>query len=109
MNKDELIKFCLINDDAICDYPWKDNKYKHIPVIRNKRNKKWFALIFELDNILYINLKCNPYDSWILQDQYSYITPAWHMNKAHWIKIEIEKVPKNLLKSLINDSFNLIK
>lgn len=108
MNKDKLIEFCLINDNAICDYPWTDNRYKDTPIIRNKINKKWFAVIFELNNSLYVNLKCKPDDSWILQDQYNYITPAWHMNKKHWIKVEIKNASKGLLKTLINNSFNLI-
>mgnify|MGYP000062444203 FL=1 len=109
MNIDELIKFCLINQDAVYDYPWSDKKYKNIPVLRNKKNKKWFALIFELDNQLCVNLKCKPEDSWILQDLYSFITPAWHMNKKHWIKVEVNKAPKDLLKNLVINSFNLIK
>lgn len=109
MDQDELIKFCLINKDAICDYPFKDRGCQNTPIIRNKINKKWFAIIFKLDEILYINLKCNPCDSWVLQDQYKYITPAWHMNKKHWIKVEVKKAPKSLLKTLIENSFNLIK
>lgn len=109
MNINELIQLCLINDDALCDYPWKDKKYKNIPVIRNKNNRKWFALIFELNQKLYINLKCKPDDSWILQDQYDFITPAWHMNKKHWIKVDVIKAPLKLLKLLINNSFNLVK
>ncbi len=109
MNIEELIKFCLINQDAVCDYPWSDKKYKNIPVLRNKKNKKWFALIFELNDQLCVNLKCKPEDSWVLQDLYSFITPAWHMNKKHWIKVEVNKAPKDLLKNLVINSFNLIK
>lgn len=109
MNKAELIQLCLINDDVIFDYPFKDKGYQNTPVIRNKINKKWFALIFELEGVLYINLKCDPHDSWVLQDQYKYITPAWHMSKKHWIKVEVKKAPKRLLKKLLENSFNLVK
>jgi predicted DNA-binding protein (MmcQ/YjbR family) len=109
MNKNELVKFCIINDDAVADYPWANKKtYNDVAVIRNKNNKKWFALVFELDKKLYLNLKCDPQDSWILQDQYDFITPAWHMNKKHWIKVEVKKASKNLLKTLITNSFNLV-
>ena len=34
-----------------------------IPVFRNKHNRKWYALIFELNNKTYVNLKCSPEDS----------------------------------------------
>lgn len=109
MNKDELIKFCLINSDSVLSYPFSDKKYDNLPVIRHKSNNKWFALIFLQDNILYVNLKCNPIDAEILRDNHPYITPAWHMNKSHWNKVDVNKAPKKLLKNLIQESFNLTK
>ncbi len=109
MNKDELIKFCLLNSDSILTYPFSDKKYDNLPVIRHKSNNKWFALIFLQDNILYVNLKCNPIDAEILRDNHPYITPAWHMNKSHWNKVDVNKTPKKLLKNLIQESFNLTK
>lgn len=110
MNKEELVKLCLINKDAIETYPFKDDKYKNITtVMRHKSNEKWFALIFYLDNILYINLKCNPSDAAILKLEYPFITPAWHMNKKHWIKVDTTKAPKDILNALIKESFNLTK
>lgn len=109
MNKDELIKFCLLNSDSILTYPFSDKKYDNLPVIRHKSNNKWFALIFLQDNILYVNLKCNPIDAEILRDNHPYITPAWHMNKSHWNKVDVNRAPKKLLKNLIQESFNLTK
>ena len=46
-------------------------------------------------------------DSAVLRDEYSFITPGWHMNKAHWIKVDVNKCPKDLLDALIEASFNL--
>ena len=109
MNKDELIKFCLINSDSVLSYPFSDKKYDNLPVIRHKSNNKWFALIFLQDNILYVNLKCNPIDAEILRDNHPYIMPAWHMNKSHWNKVDVNKTPKKLLKKLIEASYNLTK
>ena len=110
MNEQELIKKCLIDDDAIETYPFNKERCGKMPVIRHKSNNKWFALIFRLDGILYINLKAEPEIISILKDQYpKSITPAWHMNKKHWIKVEVNKAPKDLLKNLVINSFNLIK
>ncbi|HIT54822.1 TPA: MmcQ/YjbR family DNA-binding protein [Candidatus Galligastranaerophilus intestinigallinarum] len=109
MNKEELINFCLIDKDSLLSFPFSDKKYGLIPVIRHKSNKKWYALIFIQENTLYINLKCNPIDAEILRDNHPYITPAWHMNKSHWNKVDVNKAPKKMLKNLILESFNLTK
>lgn len=109
MNKDELIEFCLINKEAVLTYPFSDEKYEKTPVIRHKTNKKWFALIFVQNGTLFVNLKCNPIDAEILRDNHPYIMPAWHMNKSHWNKVDVNKTPKKLLKKLIEASYNLTK
>lgn len=109
MNKDELIEFCLINKEAVLTYPFSDEKYEKTPVIRHKTNNKWFALIFVQNGTLFVNLKCNPIDAEILRDNHPYIMPAWHMNKSHWNKIDVNKTPKKLLKKLIEASYNLTK
>lgn len=107
MDKNKLIQCCLINDDALETYPFKDKNYNDVVVMRHACNDKWFALIFQLEGKLYVNLKCKPIDSAILRDEYSFITPAWHMNKTHWIKVDIKKCPISLLKNLIAMSFDL--
>lgn len=107
MNKDDLVKACLITKDAAETYPFKDKTYSEYAVIRHKSNNKWFALVFHLDGELYLNLKCNPFDGAMLRDNYDFITPAWHMNKAHWIKVEVNKCPPDLLKNLIKASYKL--
>lgn len=109
MNKDELIEFCLINNEAVLTYPFSDEKYEKTPVIRHKTNNKWFALIFVQNGTLFVNLKCNPIDAEILRDNHPYIMPAWHMNKSHWNKVDVNKTPKKLLKKLIEASYNLTK
>ncbi len=107
MNEKELIKLCLKYEDAILTYPFKKDNENSYPVLRHKSNGKWFGLIFSLDGKLYINLKSHPVDSAFLRDSYKFITPAWHMNKAHWIKADIKDTPKDLLEDLIFASYKL--
>ena len=79
-----------------------------MPVIRHKSNNKWFALIFRLDGILYINLKAEPETISILKDQYpKSITPAWHMNKSHWCKVDVNKIEPEVLDAIIKRSFDI--
>ena len=49
MNKDDVVKACLITKDAIETYPFKDKTYSEYAVIRHKSNNKWFALVFHLE------------------------------------------------------------
>lgn len=107
MNKNTLVKKCLISKDAIETYPFKDKQYSEYAVIRHESNGKWFALVFHIDGMLYVNLKCNPFDSAMLREEYDFITPAWHMNKSHWIKVDVNKSPSDLLENLIKASFDL--
>ena len=108
MNEKNLIKKCLIDDDAIETYPFNEERYGKMPVIRHKSNDKWFALIFRLDGILYINLKAEPETISILKDQYpESITPAWHMNKSHWCKVDVNKIEPEVLDAIIKRSFDI--
>ena len=107
MNKSELIKQCLIGD-GIETYPFKDDRYGDIPVLRHKSNNKWYGLIFTLDNILYINLKAEPESICILKDQFpDIITSAWHMNKSHWCKIDVNKIESDVLNAIIKRSYDI--
>lgn len=107
MDKESLVKICLQFEDSVETYPFSDKNNADIAVVRHISNEKWFALIFFLEGKLFINLKCNPYDSLVLRDMYSYITPAWHMNKKHWIKVDVNEAPLNILTNLIKCSYKL--
>ena len=55
-----------------------------------------------INNKLYLNVKTDPEYSDILRKAYSYIIPAYHMNKEHWNTIIVSKeVDKELVKELI--------
>ena len=78
--------------------------------MKHGKNKKWFALIMNVNNKLYLNVKTYPNQSDILRNTYDYIIPAYHMNKEHWNTIIIDgKVDKVLVKELIKESYKLTK
>ncbi|MEG0771266.1 MAG: MmcQ/YjbR family DNA-binding protein [Clostridia bacterium] len=105
MTRQELIDYCLTFPGIIETYPFED---KNSTIMRHITNKKWFALIFEMDDNLLINLKCDPFKSDFLRQTFNGVTAAWHMNKVHWNTISVNSdVPINDLYDLINDSFSL--
>ncbi len=105
MNKENLIKLSLISKDTQADCPFKEDY--DCTVIRHTDNNKWYGLIFEMDGKLYVNLKCNPDLAAVLKDEYPAITSAWHMNKKHWIKVDVNNIDKEALLKLIQISYDL--
>ena len=108
----ELIDYCLTLPAAYEDYPFDDlsKSPDSWTVMRHRANKKSFALIFERNGRLCVNLKCDPQEADFLRSVYADVTPAYHMNKAHWNTIAVSgDVPKDALKDMINASYDLIK
>lgn len=106
MTKKELIDYCLTFSATFLDYPFDETT----AVIKHSTNKKMFALINNMDEKLYINLKCEPTKADFLRQIYKSVIPGWHMNKIHWNTIYIEgDIPKSELYDLISHSYDLIK
>ena len=67
-----------------------------------------FALT-DVDDFEGINLKVDPEEGAQLRDRHGFIQPAYHMNKRHWITVQMEAtVPDLLVKSLIDNSYRLV-
>ena len=99
---------CLIDEDAIETYPFADDKYENTPILRHKSNNKWFGVVFEQEGKLFINLKAEPETIFILKDQYpKSILPAWHMNKTHWCKVDVNNIEPAVLDAIIRKSFDI--
>ena len=108
MNKKDIIKYCLELPDTYEDYPFPEDNVS--VTMKHKKNNKWFALIMNVKGNLYLNVKTDPEYSDILRNAYSYIIPAYHMNKEHWNTIIIdENVDEDLVKELLEQSYDLTK
>ena len=116
MKRNDLIKY--LQQEYICDidYPWE--KYPDYVVIRRRDNQKWFAGIFTIkdyqlgldtnETIDVVNLKCEP-DLIPTLIRESRIYPAYHMNKQHWISVDIERYEDiEKLKILVDMSYRLV-
>jgi len=111
LNRQEIIDFCLTFPASYEDYPFDDitdpGKWT---VMRHRTNSKSFALIYERNGKLRINLKCDPFEADFLRQAFEDVTPGWHMNKTHWNTITLGgDVPEDELKRQIGRSYDLIK
>lgn len=56
-----------------------------------------------------INLKAEPPDVTGLVDTYEAVERGYHMNKKHWITVQLDgSLPPGLLEELIEDSYDLV-
>ena len=107
MNKEEIIKYCLTLENTYKDCPFSDD-FESV-TMKHCKNKKWFALLMNVNNKLYLNVKTDPNYSDILRNTYDYIIPAYHMNKEHWNTIILDgTVPDEDIKRMIAESYDLV-
>ncbi|WP_318216699.1 MmcQ/YjbR family DNA-binding protein [Streptomyces sp. SCL15-6] len=70
---------------------------------------KVFMLMTEVPGRPVVILKANPDEAHALREQYSHITPGYHMNKKHWITLEGgNDIDKELVGELVTDSYRLV-
>lgn len=87
-------------------------------VFRNQQNKKWFAVIMDIDKRKQglkgedkadiINLKCDPLLIGSLCKNDGYL-PAYHMSKQNWISVLLDgSVPDGEITDLIHLSYEMV-
>lgn len=101
---------------TIPEEPWEDNNHA---TIKTSNSKKWYGIFMYLPyktlgldksgKIDVLNVKLNPEVIKSLIDK-KHFFPAYHMNKKYWISIVLDSdTDLNLVKSLIDESFNLVE
>ena len=66
-------------------------------------------LLANLDGPLRISIKAKPEDVIERLEKYTEVIPAYHMNKLHWIAVEMENITDSaLIKNWIDNSYDLI-
>jgi predicted DNA-binding protein (MmcQ/YjbR family) len=51
---------------------------------------RMFAILGRRNERLTVSLKCDPFLGEILRAEHACITPGYHLNKRHWITIELD-------------------
>lgn len=111
MTRQELIEYCLTFPAAYEDYPFDKMANPSVwAIMRHSASKKTFAQIYERDEKLCINLKCDPDEADFLCQIYIDVLPRFHMNKMHCNTIVVGgDVPDDEVKRMIGQSYELIK
>lgn len=105
MNIEDFRNLCLALPEAKENLPWVEPQYQNL--ITFTVAGKWFCLL-DIEN-KFCDLKCTPDKVFELQDKYTGIQPAWHMNKKHWIKVVIDSdVPGSEINGLVKQAYDLI-
>lgn len=104
--KEEAIRYCKSLPGTYEDYPFHDANWA---VMRIKKNKKSFAFIYERNEHIWINIKCDP--EWILlwRETYEAVVPAYHMNKKYWNSLILDgSIPEKEIRRMIGESYDLV-
>ena len=64
---------------------------------------------FNIDNFTIVNLKCQPDRILSLKEQYPCISNPYNMSSKHWIGVDPTMASPQLLRSLTENSYQLVK
>ena len=114
ITREEIISYIKQKYQANPEYTFA--KYPNYCAFKNTKGK-WFCLLMDLtvdklgqqgDNVVdIINVKVNPELNDILKQKKGFYT-AYHMNKKHWLSINLHEVDElKLVTDLIDDSYEL--
>ncbi len=104
MNAEEIRTYCLQKENVTEGFPFGGD------TLVFKVYEKAFLLI-GLDSMpLMFNVKCNPDKAIELREEYpDVIMPGYHMNKKHWNTIIAEGLKNDMLKEMIDNSYDLVR
>ena len=102
MDANEILDYCQLKKGVEETFPFNPD------TLVLKVAGKMFALIPLETQPLTISLKADPEWSAELRAQYPQITGAYHMNKTHWNSVVCEGLKPELIKKLIDHSYDLV-
>lgn len=116
-NRQEIYDYVTNKYLTDVDFPFQNDPFT--AVFRHKSHQKWYGIIMEVKKSVLgfddqeivdiLNVKCYPEIIGDLRLSAGFY-PAYHMNKEHWNTIIIEeKVDEDLVKELIEQSYQLTK
>lgn len=103
--REAAVAACLELPGAYEDYPFHDDNWT---VLRHRGNRKIFAMVFERQGRIWINVKAEPMQGDFWRRVFSAVVPAYHMNKEHWLSIILDgSMADGDILRLIENSFAL--
>ena len=108
MTKDGFLALCASMPGAAVDQPFEADFVT--TVARHGDTRKWFALYMDLHGRDVVNLKCEQLRGEFWRGQFEGVTPAYHMNKQHWISVYLQSdVPDDIIEAMTWESFELTR
>ena len=116
MTKQQFLEYCLKTYGTSPDYPFDD--LFETAVLRHADNRKWYAIVMrvsrrkfglesdEVIDVVNLKLPTEMFGSFGASDG---VYPAYHMNKLHWISVLLPDAPDDVVKFLVNVSFEATK
>ena len=116
MAKQGFLEHCL---DTYITSPYDpfDENFE-TAVLRHADNRKWYAIVmrvsrckfgFDSDEVIdVVNLKL-PIEMFGSFGAADGVYPAYHMNKLHWISVLLPDAPDDVVRFLVNVSFEATK
>ena len=113
MNRQELLEYCLDTHGTVPDYPFDD--MFETATLRHSDSRKWYALVMkvsrrkfgfnseEVIDVVNLKLPTEMSGSFGAADG---VYPAFHMNKLHWISVLLPDAPDDVVRFLVNVSFD---
>ncbi len=103
MDIESLREYCLSKKGTSEDFPFDET------TLCFRVGGKIFCITDTHSLPFSFNLKCDPEWAVSLREQYDNIQPGWHMNKKHWNTVQPdEAIPFELLRQMIDESYNLV-
>lgn len=116
MTKQQFLEYCLTTYNTSPDYPFDEDF--ETAVLRHADNRKWYALVmrvsrrkfgFDSNEVIdVVNLKL-PVEMFGSFGTSEGVYPAYHMNKLHWISVLLPDAPEDVVRFLVNVSFEATK
>ena len=116
MTKQEFLEYCLDTNGTSPDYPFDEDF--ETTVFRHADNRKWYAIVMkvsrrkfgfgsdEVIDVVNLKLPTEMFGSFGAADG---VYPAYHMNKLHWISVLLPDTPDDIVRFLVNVSFEATK
>ena len=103
MDIEEFRKYCMAKKGVTECFPFDD------VTLVLKVGTKMFLCLDINEDILKVNLKCDPVTAMGLRDRYKAVKPGYHMNKLHWNTVEFDgSISEDELKEMIDNSYELV-
>ena len=116
MTKQDLLSYCSGTYGTSPDYPFDEDF--ETAVLRHSENRKWYAIVmkisrrkfgfdsYEVIDVVNLKLPTEMFGSFGAADG---IYPAYHMNKLHWISVLLPDAPEDVVRFLVDVSFEATK